>query len=167
MEGLGTALPTGAGFLALSTPNPAHVSSFSANGITTKFFAPETTSTSLPELNYVNQHFDDFTWVRDRQVPSVFDAQANELNVEVDRAAVKTSGSGTFYRCEGKKTDLTTVPGIANVLSIKADLYVDPAWRDLPATNGRKYNFGLWFTVPYQGRDLPGVEHRSGRSRHP
>lgn len=115
---------------------------------------------SLPPIRYVAQGFDDFTWApTDRGAPAGFDPQQGTLEVEVDRAHANPH---PHYRTEGQvasiplRANAGTVadPDPRDIVSVKVDLFVDPAWAGLPASTSntgeqRSFAFGMWLEVPY------------------
>lgn len=121
----------------------------------------------LPPIRYVSQNFSDFTWTTDRRDPATFVPQANQLNVAVDRT---TAHPSAYERVEGKQAALPLqvdagaagIPDMRNVVSVKSDIYIDPAWQGLPASTDRlglerSFDFGMWLITPWHP-NWPGYD---------
>jgi LPXTG-motif cell wall-anchored protein len=116
----------------------------------------------LRPLTYVDQEFSDFTWTTDRTAPAAFVPGSDELRMEIDRS--RASGNA-HYRTEGKEAPLPSTVDVGGdarqIVSVAADLYVDPAWQGLPESVNNSgtmssFAFGLWLGVPYHPA-YPGV----------
>jgi LPXTG-motif cell wall-anchored protein len=117
---------------------------------------------SLPPISYVDQSFSGLSpWTVDRTEPSIFAPGDEDLVTGVDRA---TAAPGAHERTEGEKaaipSQVTVAPGdVRDVISVAADLYIDPAWQGLPTSVDNaglqtSFSFGMWVDVlyhPYYG----------------
>lgn len=93
---------------------------------------------AAPNTAYTSPSFGSLSWSTDRTAPSGGYTAASNLVMRVDGSA--PNANQNFYKYEGIKAPLPS-----GVSSVKADLYVDPAW------SGHDVIVGMWGQVEAAG----------------
>lgn len=78
--------------------------------------------------------FNAYTWKTDRTEPFAYSKVQDKLTFTVDTTTTHAINSSTFYKWEGFESNPAVTPFPTNTTSVKASLYIDPAWKTRPAS---------------------------------
>lgn len=78
--------------------------------------------------------FNAYTWKTDRTEPFAYSKVQDKLTFTVDTTTTHAPNSSTFHKWEGFESNPAVTPFPTNTTSVKASLYIDPAWKTRPAS---------------------------------
>lgn len=101
-------------------------------------------ASAAPDTVYASTGFDSLSWAVDRKAPASHSITSNSFSMTIDPAI---AGASDYSKQEGFNAAINS-----NITSIKAGLYIDPAWE------GKKVSTSLWGQTGGSKNAWPRVE---------